>query len=102
MQFLYLDSNYTILVLPRMYSSDIYQVGETPGIRSFRCSQGAPDRPNSLLLYKDKCQAVPIQCTPANYYCSANKNITLAGSGIARCGGGEAGATPTKCGKQII
>jgi len=37
-----------------MYSSDIYQAGATPGIRSFRCSQGAPDQPNSLLLYKDE------------------------------------------------
>jgi len=54
MQSWYLDSNYTILVLPRMHSSDIYQAGATPGIRSFRCGQGAPDRPNSQLLYKDK------------------------------------------------
>jgi len=50
----YLDRNYTILVLPRMYSSDIHQAGVTPGIRSFRCGQGAPDQPNSLLLKEDK------------------------------------------------
>jgi len=37
-----------------MYSSDIYQAGVTPGSRSFGCSQGAPDRPSSLLLYRDK------------------------------------------------
>jgi len=54
MQSWYLDSNYTIPVLPRLYSSDVYQAGVTPGIRSSRCGQGAPDRPNSLLLDKDK------------------------------------------------
>jgi len=48
------DSNYTIPVLPRTYSSDIYQPGVTPGIRSFRCGQGASGQPNSLLLYKDE------------------------------------------------
>jgi len=37
-----------------MYSSDIHQAGVTPGIRSFRCGQGAPDQPNSLLLKEDK------------------------------------------------
>jgi len=41
-------------VLPRTYSSDIYQAGATPGIRSSRCGQGVPDRPSSLLLYRDK------------------------------------------------
>jgi len=54
MQSRYVDRNYAILIQPRMYSSDIYQAGVTPGIRSFRCCQGAPDWPNSLLLYKDK------------------------------------------------
>jgi len=48
------DSNSAIPVLPRMYSSDIYQAGVSPGITSFRCDQGAPDRPSSLLLYNDK------------------------------------------------
>ena len=48
------DSNCIFPVLLRMYSSDIYQAGETPGIRSFRCCQGEPDHLNSLLLYKDK------------------------------------------------
>jgi len=50
----YLDSNYTIPVLPRMYSSDIYQLDVNPGIRSFRGNQGAPDRSSSLLLYNNK------------------------------------------------
>jgi len=50
MQSWYLGRNYRILVLSSMYSSDIYQAGVTPGIRSFRCGQGAPDRPNLLLL----------------------------------------------------
>jgi len=54
MQSCYLDRNYPILVLPRRYSSDIYQAGATPGIGSFRCGQGAPPRPDSLLLDNDK------------------------------------------------
>jgi len=73
-----------------MHSSDIYQVGATPGIRSFRCDQGAPNRPKSVLLYKEqgKCQVIPIHCsssTPANYSCNVGTNTRLAGSGIARC-----------------
>jgi len=40
-----------------MYSSDIDQAGATPGIREFRCGWGVPDRPNSLLLDKDKSSA---------------------------------------------
>jgi len=54
MQSWYADSNYTIPALPRMYKSEVYQTDVTLGIRSFRCGQGAPDQPNSLLFYKDK------------------------------------------------
>ena len=36
---------------------------------------------------QEKRQVVLIQCTPANYSCSANKNIVLAGSGVTRCEG---------------
>jgi len=35
----------------------VLHVGATSGSRSFRCCHGAPDRPNSLLLYKDKDSA---------------------------------------------
>jgi len=40
------DSNYTIPVLGRRYSSDIYQAGVTPGLRSSWWGQGVPDQPN--------------------------------------------------------
>ena len=63
MQPWYLDRNHTILVLPRTYSSDIYQTGATPGISSFRCGQGAPNQLNSPLLYKDKESAKSSQFT---------------------------------------
>jgi len=84
-----------------MYSSDIYQADVTPGIRSSRCSQGTPDQPNSLLLYKDKESTKLSQFTaliqrqekwpvmPANYSCSVSKNTMLAGSGIVTARWGE-------------
>ena len=74
-----------------MYSSDIYQVGETPGIRSSRCGQGVPHLPNSLLLYKDKESAkssrftavlerqVKRPATPASHSCRVRKSTMLAG-----------------------
>jgi len=76
----------------------VYQAGATPGSGRFRGGQGAPDRPNSLLSYKErgKGQVVLIHCswsTPAGSSCSLRKNTTLAGSGIARDGGG--GCTTT-------
>jgi len=68
----------------------VLQVGATPNNRSFRWGQGAPDRPYSLFFIQrqGKCKIIVIQCTPANYSCSASKNTMLAGSGIARWGGG--------------
>jgi len=42
-----------------MYSSDRYN----PGSKNSRCNQGVPDRPNSLLLYKDKKSANSFQLT---------------------------------------
>ena len=58
MQSWYFDSNYTIPVLPRMCRSDIHQADATPGIRRFRYGQVVPDRPNSLLFYKEKESAM--------------------------------------------
>jgi len=63
-----------------VYSSDIYQAGATPGIRSYRCSQGAPDQPYSLLLYEDEESAKSSQFTAHQLTLTM-----LAGSGIARC-----------------
>jgi len=48
----------------------------------------------TLVQRQGKCQVIPIQCTPANYSCSASKNTMLAGSGIARGAGGWGPAPP--------
>jgi len=41
----------------------VVQAGATAGISRFRCGQGAPDRPSSQLLYKDKESAKPSRFT---------------------------------------
>jgi len=80
-----------------MYNSDTFQAGATPGIRSVRCGQGAPEwaQLTALVERQGECQVVPIQCTPASYSCRARKNTVLAHSVIARWGEVSCTTTPS-------
>jgi len=81
----YLRRNYTILVLPRLYGSDVYQGGKTPGTRRFRCTQA--DQPNALLLFKDKESAKSSQFT-------AHQCWLVMALPTGRGGGGDCTTTP--------